>query len=148
MAVPTDWVPGTRRTIRRPRCPEPPSSLAGSSPHGLDGRPFFPASAPAPPPGDPFRGDAEGIVFLEVRNTLEEEVRIRVRSQAGGMDLGSAPARTVTRLTFPWGDFGRLSLQLEPATGSRFTLPPLEVHAGAVLELVIQSPVDRSTLRR
>jgi len=98
--------------------------------------------------GDPFRADSEGIVFLEVRNTLGEEVRIRVRSQAGGMDLGSVPARTVTRLTFPWGDFGRLSLQLEPATGSRFTLPPLEVHAGEVLELIIQSPVDRSTLRR
>lgn len=97
---------------------------------------------------NPFERDAQGVVFLEVRNTLEEDVHLRARTRSGVRDLGVVSPRSVTRLTFPWGEFDRLSLQLEPATGSRFTLPPLEVRSGEVLELVIQSPIDRSSLRR
>ncbi len=104
------------------------------------------AGGPSGP--DPFGGSAGGIIAMEVRNTLEEEVTVRVRADRFQRDLGQVSGRSYTRLSFPWADHGRLSVQIEPATGSRYTFPPMEVRAGELLELVIQLPIERSQLRR
>ena len=97
---------------------------------------------------DPFDSSGPGMVFMEVRNTMEQEVVIRVRAGRFNQDLGSVQARSVTRVSFPWADHGRLSVQIEPAMGGRFTFPPREVAGGDILELVIQQPLERSQLRR
>jgi hypothetical protein len=97
---------------------------------------------------DPFGGGAGGHFFLEIRNTLEEEVTLRIRAGRHSQDLGRIQARGHTRVTVPWDDHGRLSLQIEPMTGGRFTFPPREVGVGELLELVIQSPLDRSRFGR
>lgn len=97
---------------------------------------------------DPFDASGPGLVFIEVRNTMEQEVIIRVRAGSFRQDLGSVQARSVTRVSFPWAEHGRLSVQIEPALGGRFTFPPREVVGGDILELVIQQPLERSQLRR
>ncbi len=103
-------------------------------------------SGPSGP--DPFDSSGPGIVFMEVRNTLEQEVIVRVRAGRFYQDLGAVPARSVTRVTFPWNEEGRLSVQIEPLMGGRFTFPPREVVAGDILELVIQQPLEQSRLQR
>jgi hypothetical protein len=105
------------------------------------------AAAPRTPP-DPFGHESGGQVFIEVRNEMEEDVLVRLRSGSIQRDLGSVPPRTVTRMTFPWSDFGRVTFQLEPASGSRYSLPAAEVRPGDSLELTIQNPISRSQLRR
>jgi len=97
---------------------------------------------------DPFGSSAGGHFFLEVRNTLEEDVTIRLRAGRHSQDLGAVSARTTTRLTIPWDDHGRLSVQIEPMTGSRFTFPPREVGNGESLELLIQNPLSSSRFGR
>lgn len=97
---------------------------------------------------DPFDSSGPGLVFMEVRNTMEQDVTIRVRAGRFSQDLGSVQARSMTRVSFPWANHGRLSVQIEPAMGGRFTFPPREVVAGDILDLVIQQPLERSQLRR
>ncbi|TVP51565.1 MAG: hypothetical protein EA350_00050 [Gemmatimonadales bacterium] len=107
------------------------------------------ASTLASPRGpDPFASSTGGHFFLEVRNTLEEDVTIRLRAGRHSQDLGAVSARTMIRLTVPWDDHGRLSVQIEPMTGSRFTFPPREVGNGEALELVIQNPLSSSRFGR
>jgi len=99
---------------------------------------------------DPFGGrdGPAGTVTMEVQNQLNEEVVVRIRGGEVGRDLGRVPSRSNQRFSFPWPEFDRLTIQLEAFSGARHTLPPVAVGAGEVLELVVQSPLDRSVLRR
>lgn len=108
------------------------------------------ASSLSTPRGpDPFGGGATaGHFFLEVQNTLEEDVTVRLRAGRYSRDLGPVSARSNVRLTIPWDDHGRVSVQIEPDTAGRYTFPPREVGLGEALELVILNPLARSRLGR
>jgi len=99
---------------------------------------------------DPFRseGAPEGRVMMEVQNQLNEEVVVRVRGDRVNVELGRVSSRSSQRFSFPWPEFDRLTVQLETFSGGRHTMPPVPLGAGDVLELVIQSPLERSVLRR
>lgn len=97
---------------------------------------------------DPFDQGPSGQVLMEVRNELEEDVTVRIRSASLQRDLGSVPPRSITRMSFPLGGFARVTFQLEPVSGSRYSLPVAEVRPGDSLELTIASPLSRSQLRR
>lgn len=99
---------------------------------------------------DPFGGRTQGagVLTMEVQNLLNEEVVIRVRGSELNRELGRVSSRSNQRFTFAWPDFDRLTIQLEPFSGNRHSMPPVAVGAGEVLELVIQAPIERSVLRR
>jgi hypothetical protein len=99
---------------------------------------------------NPFGGrDAvDGRVTMEVQNLLNEEVVVRVRGTGIHRELGRVASRSNQRFTFPWAEFERLTIQLEPFSGNRHSMPPVAVGAGELLELLIQSPIERSVLRR
>ncbi|CAN5821856.1 hypothetical protein BH23GEM11_BH23GEM11_16510 [soil metagenome] len=100
--------------------------------------------------GDPFaRGASAGDqLVLRANNTLSEEVSIRVVDGGRTQDLGSVPGRSTRQFTVQWSGSSRLAFQLEPFSGRRHTLPTIAVEPGDLLELVIQSPVERSVIRR
>jgi len=102
------------------------------------------------PQDDPFArgGPSEAQLMLRANNTLSEEVSIRVIDAGRTVDLGSVPARTTRQFTVEWSGSSRLAFQLEPFSGRRHTLPLVSVEPGDLLELVIQSPVERSVIRR
>lgn len=106
------------------------------------------SSLRTPPGPDPFGGGGGRGFFLDVQNTLDESVTVRLRAGRHSQELGVISARSVLRFTIPWEDHGRLSLQIEPMTGGRFTFPPREVANGDALELVIVSPLARSRFGR
>ncbi len=98
--------------------------------------------------GDPFERGSAGVLHLDVQNTLEEDVIIRVRAGNTNREIGQVRARSQARFQVPWGDFGRLTLQLEPLGGSRYSMPAVEASSGERLFLEIVRPIERSTLRR
>jgi uncharacterized protein (DUF58 family) len=100
--------------------------------------------------GDPFaRGGAStGELILRASNTLSEEVAIRLIDGGRTVDLGSVPGRSTRQFTVQWSGSARVAFQVEPFSGRRHTLPMVSVESGDLLELVIQSPVERSVIRR
>ncbi len=94
------------------------------------------------------RSDPTGQVVLEIRNQLEEEVTVRVQSGSQRSEVGTVPPRGFVRLAIPWGSGERATFQVEPLTGGRYSFPPVDLHPGDSMELTIETPLSRSTLRR
>lgn len=99
-------------------------------------------------PDHPFRHTTGGQVLLEVRNSLEEEVTVRLRSSSVQKEIGRIPPLSTMHLAFPWETFGRVTFQLEPVSGSRYSFPALELRPGDQLELTVERPLERSRIRR
>jgi hypothetical protein len=97
---------------------------------------------------DPFGSQEAGVVLLEVRNLLEEEVTVRIRSNALRADLGVVPPRGVATLNFRWPGLGRATFQVEPISGSRYSFPVVEVRTGESLEMTVRSPLSDSRISR
>jgi hypothetical protein len=96
----------------------------------------------------PFGDPGPAMVFLEVRNPLDESVTVRILSRSLRSDLGVVEARSVATLAFPWTRFGRATFQIEPLSGGRYSFPVKEIRPGGSLEMVIQSPLGSSRLHQ
>jgi hypothetical protein len=100
--------------------------------------------------GDPFArgGSSANQLILRANNTLAEDVSVRVVDRGRILDLGTVPGRSTRQFTVEWSGSSRLGFQVEPFSGRRHTLPLISVEPGDLLELVIQSPIERSVIRR
>lgn len=97
---------------------------------------------------DPFAGTAERRVTVRIQNLHNSDVNVVALGPGLRHEIGMVSARAVRQASVPWSGYQDLRFQIEPIGGRRVTTSGVAVGPGERVELIVQSPVERSFIRR
>ncbi|MEZ4424093.1 MAG: hypothetical protein R3E98_11850 [Gemmatimonadota bacterium] len=86
--------------------------------------------------------------MLLVENTDFNEATLHALSEGGRQLIGRVSGKASGRFVLEWPAVRDLQIQIDLLASDRYTTPRLTVTPGDRLTLVIQTPVNRSFLRR
>jgi len=97
---------------------------------------------------DPFAGEDQSQVFVQVENLSDADMTVSALASRQRHSLGVVRSRSSARFAIPWRAPDLLRFQIEPMGGPPHTTDALSMEPGERVQLFLQLPASRSTVRR
>jgi hypothetical protein len=99
---------------------------------------------------DPFAGATPGVgqLIILMENFSREDVIVEMIYPGARESLGRLDARSRSRVILDWRQPREVQFQVQIVAGPRQTIRGFSAAPGDLVDLVVQSPIDRSFARR
>ncbi len=97
---------------------------------------------------DPFGGADENRILVRVENLADSDMTVSALGPRQRQSLGVVPGRSSARFEIPWRGRDFLRFQIEPMDGAPHTTDAVSLEPGEQIQLFLQWPASRSTVRR
>lgn len=97
---------------------------------------------------DPFRSTSERQILIRIQNNTLQDVFVDAMSAGQRSELGLVSSRSSAQHRISWSRVEDLRFRISPIGGRPHTTAGLSVGPGDRVELVVQSPLNRSFVRR
>jgi len=97
---------------------------------------------------DPFGGADENRILVRVENLADSDMTISALGPRQRQVLGVVRGRSSARFEIPWRSRDFLRFQIEPMDGAPHTTDAVSLEPGEQIQLFLQWPASRSTVRR